>query len=165
MEGVDDHIAVETQQTTIQQTENNNNNASVGTNEVERLQMELEKERQSKSALENMIIVSSLNMIGKIEGLEKKHEAQIELLREQLQQYMNKEQDLEEDNKRLREQLDDMKVKQKDKVKKKDLDKKKRKNGGMLLFISFSLFLPLSSSLINTNTQTHTLIIIIDLLA
>ncbi len=48
---------------------------------VEQLRRELEKERQSKMALENMIIASSLSMIEKIEVLEKKHEAQIDMLR------------------------------------------------------------------------------------
>lgn len=83
--------------------------------DVEQLRSELEKERQSKSALENMIIVSSLNMIGKIEVLEKKHEAQIEQLRTQIQQYANKEAEnniitksLEEANAKLRAQLADV---------------------------------------------------------
>ena len=83
--------------------------------ELELLRRELEKERQSKMALENMIIVSSLNMIGKIEVLEKKHESQVEQLRDQLQQYAEKEQEtntltrsLEEMNLKLRSQLADL---------------------------------------------------------
>lgn len=89
--------------------------------EIELLRRELEKERQSKMALENMIIVSSLNMIGKIEVLEKKHESQVEQLRDQLQQYAEKEQEnniltrsLEETNLKLRNQVADLQKRLKD---------------------------------------------------
>jgi hypothetical protein len=111
--------------------------------ELELLRRELEKERQSKMALENMIIVSSLNMIGKIEVLEKKHESQVEDLREQLQQYAEKEQEhniltrsLEEMNLKLRTQVSDLQKRLKegkDTKDSKDLDgkegKRKRQTG------------------------------------
>lgn len=72
-------------------------------------------------ALENMIIVSSLNMIGKIEVLEKKHESQVEQLREQIQQYVEKEHEsnvltrsLEDMNVKLRSQIAELQKKLKD---------------------------------------------------
>lgn len=87
------------------------------------LKRELEKERQSKMALENMIIVSSLNMIGKIEVLEKKHESQIEHLREQIQHYAEKE----HENTSVIKSLEDMNAKLRKQVL--ELEKKQQKDG------------------------------------